>query len=409
MASLKYWVWLSSRPGMGPLTALRVLNWFASPEQVFFAPEQAYRDVGGLTPRDIEALSDKNLSSAAKTLEACAENGYRIITLGDGDYPARLLNIADPPLVLYVRGRLPVMDEEAAIAVVGTRKCTPYGVKEAERLGYELTRCGCLVVTGLARGIDTTVALGALRAGGRVVGVLGSGLDIVYPPENRQLFEDVAAVGAILSEYPPQTPAAGEHFPRRNRIMSGLCVAVAVVEAPKKSGALITANFALEQGRDVYALPGNVDAPACAGSNQLLREGAVLVTSGREIAEEYMALFPEKICLDREKVPLDKKRADNLARGAADTNRRISAKKEIDNAKTVEYIDLVKLKERLNDAEYAVVTAIGSETRHIDEIIAACALRAGDVLSLLTLLELDGVVEQSSGKYFKLCDRINAE
>jgi DNA processing protein len=215
------------------------------------------------------------------------------MTLHDGDYPARLTNIPDPPLVLYIRGRLPALDEEAAVAVVGTRSCTPYGLKAAERIGYELARHGCLVVSGLARGIDSAAAKGTLRAGGRVVGVVGSGLDIVYPPENKKLFDDVAAVGAIVSEYPPGSPAAPRHIPQRNTVMSGLSVGVTVIEAPEKSGALITATHALEQGRDVFAIPGNVDSPACKGSNNLLREGAVLVTTGREIAEEYAALFPD--------------------------------------------------------------------------------------------------------------------
>ena len=292
MASLKYWVWLSMRPGIGALTLNRLLEWFGSPEQVYFADHKAYADLPGLRKNELEALADKNLLLAKKTMDDCEEHGYRIVTLTDGDYPSRLRNIPDPPLVFYVRGRLPAVDEEAAVAVVGTRSCTPYGIKAAERMGYELARHGCLIISGLARGIDTIAAKGALRAGGRVVGVVGSGLDIVYPPENGALFDDVASLGAIVSEYPPGVPVAGEHFPQRNRLMSGLSVGVVVVEAPLRSGALITASHALEQGRDVYALPGNVDSPACEGSNRLLREGAVLVTTGKEVAEEYTVAFP---------------------------------------------------------------------------------------------------------------------
>jgi DNA processing protein len=402
MASLKYWVWLSMRPGIGAYAANRLLDRFGSPEQVFFSDERSYADIPGLRKSDAAALNDKNLLLAKKALDDCEELGYRIVTINDGEYPSRLRNIPDPPLVFYVRGRLPVLDEEAAIAVVGTRRCTPYGIKAAERMGYELTRHGCLVVSGLAIGIDTAAAKGALRAGGRVVGVVGSGLDIVYPPENRQLFEDVAAMGAILSEYPPRTPVAAEHFPQRNRIMSGVSVGVAVVEAPLKSGALITASHALEQGRDVYALPGNVDTPACEGSNKLLREGAVLVTAGKEIADEYAALFPEKIRPDSKKVPLDGKQAERLVRSVTVKKRQIPAKKEIDNNISVEYIDLVKLKERLGSEEFKVVSCIGPRNLHIDEIIAETGLSANIVLSALTMLELDGLVEQSRGKYFRL-------
>ncbi len=402
MASLKYWVWLSSLPGIGAYTANRLLDRFGSPEQIFFAEENDYGELYGLRKNEISALSDKNLISARKTLEDCADMGYRIITLYDGEYPTRLRNISDPPIVLYVRGRLPVLDEEAAVAVVGTRNCTPYGIKASERIGYELTRHGCLVVSGLARGIDTAAAKGALRAGWRVVGVVGAGLDVIYPPENKQLYDDVAGVGAIISEYAPGTPAAGEHFPQRNRIMSGISVGVTVIEAPLRSGALITASLALDQGRDVFALPGNVDSPSCEGSNQLLREGAVFATSGIEIAQEYEALFPDKIQAVRKKVPLDEKQTEKLISSVAVKSRQKPAKKEIDNGKTVEYIDLVQLKERLNEDEFKVISSVGPHTKHIDEIIASCDLDANEVLSALTMLEIEGYIEQSKGKYFKL-------
>ena len=402
MSSLKYWVWLAMRPGMGALTKGRLLEWFGSPEQVYFADGKAFADLPGFRRNELEALSDKNLLSARKTLDDCQEHGYRIVTLSDGEYPSRLRNIPDPPLVLYVRGRLPAIDEEAAVAVVGTRSCTPYGAKAAERMGYELARHGCLVVSGLARGIDSYAARGALRAGGRVVGVVGSGLDTVYPPENGPLFDDVASLGAIVSEYPPGAPVSGEHFPQRNRLMSGISVGVVVIEAPLRSGALITASHALEQGRDVYALPGNVDSPACDGSNRLLREGAILVTAGREVAEEYKALFPDKIQPERQKVPLGAAQTEKLVRSVTVKKRQNPTKKEIDNEKCVEYIDLVKLKERLGADEFSVISCIGPRTLHIDEIIETTGLGAGAVLSALTMLELDGVVEQSKGKYFRM-------
>ncbi len=402
MAALKYWVWLASLPGVRPYMVCRLLDWFGSPEQVFFADDETYGEIHGLLKQEISALSGKNLYDAKKILDDCEEYGFRIMTLHDGGYPARLRNIPDPPAVLYVRGRLPVLDEEAAVAIVGTRKCTPYGIKAAERIGYELARHGCVVVSGLARGIDTAAAKGALRAGGRVVGVVGSGLDITYPPENKQLFEDVSAGSAIISEYPPGSPAASSHFPQRNRIMSGISVGVTVIEAPVRSGALITATHALEQGRDVFAVPGNVDSPACKGSNMLLREGAVLVTTGAEIAEEYAALFPDKIVSVREKVPLDPALEKQLVSETVAANRQKPAKKEIDNQKTVEYIDLVKLRKELDDDAFLILSSIGPRTMHIDEIIAQIGLEASVVLPTLTMLELDGYVQQTAGKYFRL-------
>ena len=249
MAPLTYWVWLSALAGVGTAAKNRLLHAFGSPEQIFFADERAYHDADiALGQAEKAALMDKSLAEARRILDVCAEHGYRILTITDAEYPARLKNIDDPPVVLYVRGALPVIDEEACVAIVGTRSCTPYGLKTAERLRYEATRNGLLIVTGLARGIDTASALGALRAGGRVVGVLGSGVDVVYPKENAELFEDVAAVGALVSEYPPGTPALSGNFPRRNRIISGLSCGVVVVEAPPRSGALITAALALERG-----------------------------------------------------------------------------------------------------------------------------------------------------------------
>ncbi len=402
MAALKYWVWLASLPGLRASAACRLLDWFGSPEQIFFADDEVYKEIPGLLKQELAALSEKNLYEAKRILDDCETYDFQVMTLHDGAYPSRLRNIPDPPAVLYVKGRLPVMDEEAAVAVVGTRRCTPYGLKAAERVGYELARHGCVVVSGLARGIDTAAAKGALRAGGRVVGVVGSGLDIIYPPENKLLFDDVTTLGAIISEYAPGSPALSAHFPQRNRIMSGVSVGVTVVEAPLKSGALITASRALDQGRDVFALPGNVDTPACKGSNMLLREGAVLVTTGREIAEEYAALFPDKIVSVRQKISLDPAMEKRLIDDYDAAKRQKTAKKEIDNQKTVEYIDLSKLRQELDDDAYNILMSIGPRTVHIDEIIAQSGLGASVVLPALTLLELDGYVEQTAGKHFRL-------
>jgi len=403
MAPLTYWVWLFALAGVGTAAKNRLLHAFGSPEQIFFADERAYHDADiALSAQERAALSNKSLAEARRILDVCAEHGYRILTLADAEYPARLKNIDDPPVVLYVRGALPVVDEEACVAIVGTRSCTPYGLKTAERIAYEAARDGLLVVTGLARGIDTAAALGALRAGGRVVGVLGSGVDVVYPKENGELFEDVAAVGALVSEYPPGTPALSGNFPRRNRIISGLSCGVVVVEAPPRSGALITAALALEQGRDVFAVPGNADSVASRGTNRLIREGAILVTSGDDIAEEYAALFPEKIRMKAVKVPLDEDQTEALSARALVQNRQKSEKIEIDNGKTVEYIDLVQLAEHLGEQEMALISALAGRTMHIDDIIAQAGLPASDVLASLTLLEIEGIAEQLPGKFFRI-------
>ncbi len=261
MSGLKYWVWLTALPGLSGQSRRALLEHFGSPESVYYAEPPELLQVEGVTAEQVRLLSDKSLAAADRILEDCARKDIFLLTMQDVLYPQRLRNIYDPPLLLYGKGAMPLFDEEVAVAVVGTRRCTPYGVRTAERFGFEMSKQGALVVSGLARGIDAAAHLGALRAGGLTAAVLpGCGVDVVYPTENDRLYEDVAASGVLLSEYPPGAEPLAWHFPARNRILSGLCLAVLVVEAPEKSGALITAATALEQGRDVFAIPGQLDA-----------------------------------------------------------------------------------------------------------------------------------------------------
>lgn len=404
MSELRYWLWLSTRRHMGIGTAFRLLDRFGTPEAIYFARDEEYKDIPGISAQNIETLCDKSLTESRDIVRSCQEQGFRIMVTGDADYPERLANISDPPLVLYVRGHLPELDDEAAIAVVGTRSCTPYGIKTAEKIGYEIARSGGLVVSGLARGIDSAAARGALRAGGRVVGVLGCGLDVVYPASNASLFDDVAMTGAIISEYPPKTEPMAANFPARNRILSGISVGVAVVEAPERSGALITAARALEQGRDVFAVPGNVDSDSCKGSNGLLREGAIAAVTGWDITESYAHLFPGKIGLSAaaDSVSIDEEDARRLIENELSNSdkRRDSAKKVIDNKKPERYIDIMIKPEELSSEELAVISAIGSDSADIDGIIEKSGLPAQTVLSALTSLEILGAVRREAGKRF---------
>ena len=442
MSSLKYWVWLSSASGVGAVTAGHLLAHFGSPDKVFFANANEYSGVSGVTRNEIKQLMNKDLTITNEILKSCTVADCRILTLQDAEYPDRLRNTYDPPIILYVRGKLPAVDEEAAVAVVGTRNCTPYGIAAAEQIGYSLARHGLLVVTGLARGIDTAAALGALRGGGRVVAVIGSGVDVTYPPENASLFDNVARSGAILSEYPPGSPAVAGHFPARNRILSGLSLGVAVLEAPKKSGALITASRALEQGRDVFAMPGNVDAKFSEGANMLLREGAIPLLSAYDIVDEYAELFPDKIVKEVNAALPDHKAAGSFAyenRGAGrgdekndrseernhkadeernhradeernhraddDRNRnKDDGKKEIDNITGVEYIDLNIILGELSGDEKTVAETIGLSVLQVDEIIVRTGLPASQVLTALTMLGIKGLVQRSSGSYYALAN-----
>ena len=270
MASLKYWLWLASLPGVGGVMKNRLLEHFGGPEEVYCSDSGEYFLVEGMTRAAAARLEEKSLEEADRILGDCDRLGLRILTLRDTEYPDRLRNIYDPPLVLYVQGRLPLMDDEVAIAMVGTRKASPYAQEMGEKLAFQLAGLGAVVVSGLAAGGDAAAHRGALRAGGLTVAVIGGGHDIIYPARNRGLYEDIAVRGAILSEYPPGTEHEGAHFPVRNRIISGLSLGVVVMEAPERSGALITASRALDQGRDVFAMPGQTmtgTAPAATSSS----------------------------------------------------------------------------------------------------------------------------------------------
>jgi len=405
MSALKYWVWLSSVSGIGPVAAAHLLRHFGSPEKIYLAGATDYKGIEGIRTSEIARLvASKDISKASKALSSCDEIGCRVITLQDAEYPDRLRNIFNAPVVLYILGRLPEIDDEPLVAVVGTRDCTPYGLNAADSMGYELSRNGFTIVTGLAKGIDSAAARGALRAGGRVIGVIGSGLDIVYPAENKSLFNAVSKTGAIISEYPPGVPAVKTNFPARNRIISGISLGVAVIEAPKRSGALITASRALEQGRDVFALPGNVDARSCEGSNALLREGAIPVLSAQDVIDEYDDLYPARTGnvtstqLNPTSVNTISPSDDTEHDIAAET--KTSDKKEIDNTTSVDYIDLDKMISDLIGDEKIVAETVGSKTKHVDEVIVDSGLSAQQVLSALTMLEIKGFnTSEGSGSW----------
>ena len=385
MSALKYWVWLAECRGVSNQARLALLRHFGSPEDVFYADTGEILLTEGITREQAKALEDHKLDKADKILADCQRLGLRILTIQDAEYPGRLQNIYDPPCLLYVKGRLPAIDEEAAVAVVGTRDCTPYGVACAEKLGYGLASGGAVVVSGLAKGIDAAASRGALRAGGVTVGVVGNGLDVHYPYESRYLYEDIAAAGALLSEYPPGTEPAGNHFPARNRIISGLSLATLVVEAPERSGALITAETALEQGRDVFAVPGPIDAPASVGCNRLIRDGAGLVSDAWDILREYAGRFPEKL-------KQDEAREQPAVLG-------YQARQKAEPKPVPPSLDLNK--SSLTDDQLNLLRAMSDEEPAlVDDLIEQTGIPTRRVLSALTLLEMEQLVTQHSGKRY---------
>ena len=386
MSALKYWLWLTELPGLTNQTRLALLRHFPTPEDVYYADPEEVLLTEGITREQAKLLEDKDCSGADRILADCQQLDLDLLTIQDAGYPNRLRNIYDPPCLLYVRGRLPAFDDEASIAVVGTRDCTPYGVSCAEKLGYGLAAGGAVVVSGLARGVDSAALRGALRAGGTVTAVLGNGLDVVYPPENRYLYEDVAAAGALVSEYPPGTSPEARHFPVRNRIMSGLCVATLVVEAPARSGALITAGTALEQGRDVFAVPGPIDAPASVGCNRLIRDGAGLVTDAWDILGEYEPRFPDK--LRRE--------------GAKETPAVLGyqARQKTEPKPVPPSVSISRNDYSLTDDQIRLLRALTEEPMLVDDLIELTEIPTRRVLSALTVLEIEHLVTQHSGKRY---------
>ena len=391
MAALKYWIWLAEKRGVRRQTKLALTQRFETPEELYYAEEDEVLLTEGITREEAAALEDKDLRRAEEILEVCERQDYRILTIADAAYPRRLRNIFDPPILLYCRGRLPLMDEEAAIAVVGTRSYTPYGALCAGKLGGQLAAGGAVIVTGLAYGIDSLAARAALRNGGRVLGVLGCGLDVVYPRGSEELYEDVAAAGALITEYAPGTLPLSGNFPVRNRILSGLSVAVLVVEAPERSGALITANTALEQGREVFAVPGPIDAPGSAGCNRLLRDGAGLVSEGWDLLREYEERFPGKL------------RREAAQREAPETPgyERREQQREAQRRETR------KLPPRLDpqgaeltDDQIALLRTLTEEPMLVDDLVEASGIPVRRVLSALTMLEIDGYVSQAPGKRY---------
>lgn len=417
---LKHWIWLAHRPGLHDRVKPALLERFPDAEAIYYAGEEAFEGIEGLTREGMEALRNKDLTEAERILVQCERKRLHILTYGDAAYPGALKHIADPPVVLYYKGQLPDLDSYPVIGVVGTRKASPYGLTTARRMGYQIARHGGIVVSGLASGIDGIAMSGAISAGGTVVGVLGCGADVVYPESNRTLFGDTEAFGCILSEYKPGTPPYGNNFPRRNRIISGLSDGVLVVEAPERSGALITARQAAEQGRDVFVVPGNIDQPNCAGSNLLLRDGAIMASSGWDVIQEYEWQYPDKIHPDGEALqrnpqrengvipitnrekPMAKVAQPTLIPGKTENLNKEFTKKGIDKEPSTPYSDLNKEPPKLSGSEQAVVDALKAGERLVDDVIAETGLPVGKLLTALTTLELKGILKRLPGKRITL-------
>ncbi len=347
---------------------LRLLEKFGSPREVFQASFQSLTQLDRVGPTLARAILEfSKQEEVSRELERLDKLEVRMILYNTREYPPLLANIPDPPPILFVRGNI-LPQDSVAVAIVGSRAASQQGLAVTRRLARELARAGITIVSGMARGIDSEAHKGALAGGGRTLAVLGCGPNVIYPPENRELFFRIIEQGAVLTEYPLDAGPEAVHFPSRNRLISGLCLGVTVVEAAPQSGSLITARLALEQGREVFAVPGHVDFMRSRGTNRLIRQGARLVESAEDILEELGSIM-----------------------GAWVTNQ-----PELSRCDSEE-------SEMLSEEEEKLLSLLEEEQAHIDTIIMKSGLSASKTGSLLLQLELKGRIRQLPGKRFVRC------
>lgn len=363
MQDCYFWASLQIGIELAPRTMLHLYRFFGSGKAVFRAEPQEFRDLP-LSPHVVERiLALRHSLIPEKTAQELISNNIKVTVLGEPEYPKLLAEIPDPPVVIYSKGCLPP-PEMPLIAIVGARRATPYGKVIAKKLAEDLTNLGWGIVSGMARGIDTAAHEGAIAGNGYTLAVLGNGVDICYPRENQKLYEKIAEKGCLLSEFPPGTPPQAKNFPIRNRIISGCSLGTLVVEAGEHSGSLITASFALEQGRDVFAVPGNVTSAQSRGTNNLIKQGAKLVESAEDVVAEYPYL-------------------------------RISSQNS-------EECLLKKI--NLPPEEAAVYKYLNLEPTHIDQLAELTEMSVSIIGSILTLLELKGLAKRLNGDYYISAD-----
>lgn len=404
---LLYWVWLAERLGPASRRLPGLLARFESAYEIYRAEPEEITGFDSRGNEKLHRLEDKNLESACKTVEYCKRHGIEIIAFDSEKYPSKLRNLQDPPAVLYVRGKLPELNNRVCIAVVGTRKMSEYGKTSAYKISYELAAAGVIVVSGMALGVDSFAACGAISAKGETVAVFGCGIDRAYPAEHKRLMEKIIGNGCAVSEYPPHTPPYDYNFPVRNRIISGMCNGTLIIEGDGRSGALITARATILQGRDIYALPGNIDAPGSEGTNKLIHDGAVQVCSARDILENYRELYSDTLDFGA----LEKaQRKSKYTRIAAMLCGLSFAEKEEETEKEPRVINEGEKelptapKENINSA----VEALDEKTRTVYEAISegcdirpealtATGLSVPQIMAALTVLEIRGLITQRPG------------
>ena len=385
---LCHWIWYGTRT-ISDRSKRMLLEHFRDAEEIYCASEEVLQNIPEMTGEIMQALMDKDIDEARRLENLCRRMHISLLTFTDEKYPLRLRSLHDGPVLLYYQGMLPDWNELPVIGIVGTRQASSYGLELAAAMSGQIAACGGMVVSGGAKGIDTMALESALSAGGQVVAVLAGGLDKLYPAVNIPLFRKISMQGCLICEYPPGTPANSWHFPIRNRIISGLSNGLLVVEAPAKSGALISARHALEQGRDVFSVPGSITSPTSAGTNALLQEGARAVLSGWDVMKEYQTQYPGKISrkdmVIQAERPLEKVAQKPQTPKPAD-------KKSIDKSEKSTYSGAHTAGAALTAPEKALVACVAAGGSLMDEIIAQSGMNAAEAKKILTKLALKKVL-----------------
>lgn len=391
-----YWVWLQSALGEGARIK-EIIDDFGSAKAIYDANIIEWKMSPSLVPKQINRLENTSIETARKIIYTCNQNGWDIITYDDINYPERLRQISNPPAVLYIDGTLP--DSEIYIGIVGTRKASDYAIKSADVMSRGIAQCGAIVVSGGALGVDSAAHRGAVMCGGKTVAVLGCGLGTNYLAENKSLRDIIKANGALVTEYPPFTKASKYTFPLRNRIISGLSLGVLVVEAGLKSGSLITANLALEQNRDVFAIPCSILSEEYAGTNRLIDDGAYVATKPSDL----LAPYAEQYGIDLSAV----KSVSQLMEDTKDKSANIKIHKNnlsFENLKESRQKREVRQKASasLSGNSRKVYDVLTDKFMHIDIIAENSGLSSSAVLSALTALEIADLAESAGGKRYRL-------
>ncbi len=391
MSNLKLWVWLSTKESINAYKISALMDRFGSIEDIYDA--DAYIDIEGISFKEKQELLNKSLDEAERTIEKMNILGGRIVTADDEEYPKMLREVQPQPYVLYMKGRKFDWDNFLSVAVIGARECTEYGMVATVKLCNELSAAGVTIVSGMARGIDSVAAVAALRSGGRTIAVIGSGLDVCYPPENDKLMEALFEHGLVISEYPPGSQPIGYHFPERNRIISGLSRGILVTEAASHSGTFTTVSHAQAMGKDIFAVPGGIFHKESAGTNLLIKRGAILTTSVRDIFNQY----PEEAAkLER---TLGKPVKIKLAKPkkAAPKKAKEKAKKEV-----ISKIDLNDERfNGLNEKELLVIELLMEGEMHVDELSRRSGIAIQELNLILPMLEMLEHISRLAGNLYK--------